>query len=488
MRARSGLEHVEPTIFERGAPGRTGVQVPCGEAGPARIPASLLRKQPPLLPEVSELEAVRHFTRLSRLNYGVDLGLYPLGSCTMKYNPKVCEDAAAMPGFTNLHPMLPDGMVQGALEVMFELEHDLCELSGMSGMTLLPAAGAHGELTGMKVIRAALEARGDGRRKVLIPDTAHGTNPATSTLNGFQVVPIKSSEKGTLDPAVVAAAMTDEVAAIMITNPNTLGLFETNLFEVSQIVHAKGGFVYGDGANFNAIIGKYRPACLGLDVIQFNLHKTFSTPHGGGGPGSGPVGVVRSLMPFLPVPRVSKDEAGVFSLREDFSQSIGRVRTFQGQFLVMVRALMYIRALGAEGCRRVSERAVLNANYVRVRLQDRFHLPYPGPCMHEVVFSEKFHKKAGVETMDIAKRLMDYGYHPPTVYFPLVVHGAIMIEPTETEDKAALDEFVETMEKILDEVAASPDALHQAPRLTSISRPDEVMAARNPVLTWKPGV
>jgi len=488
MAARSGLEHVEPSIFERGAPGRTGVQMPCGEAGRPNIPAALLRREAPLLPEVAEYEVVRHFTRLSRLNYGVDIGLYPLGSCTMKYNPRVCEDAAALPGFANLHPMLPDGMVQGALEVMYELEKALVELSGMSAITLLPAAGAHGELTGMKVIRAALEARGDFRKKVLIPDTAHGTNPATSTLNGFHVVPIKSNEQGVLDPAVVAAAMTDEVAAIMITNPNTLGLFETNIFQVSQIVHEKGGFVYGDGANFNAIMGKYRPACLGLDVIQFNLHKTFSTPHGGGGPGSGPVGVADALVPFLPVPRVVKNADGTFVLREDFPQSIGRVRTFQGQFLVMVRALAYLRALGAEGCKRVAERAVLNANYVRVRLQDRLHVPYPGFCMHEVVFSEKFHKKAGVETMDIAKRLMDSGYHPPTVYFPLVVHGAIMIEPTETEDKATLDEFIGAMEGILDEVATNPDALHHAPSLTSISRPDEVLAARQPVLTWKPSV
>lgn len=488
MAARSGLEHQEPILFERGAPGRTGVQVPCGDAGEPRIPAGLLRKEPPLLPEVSELEAVRHFTRLSRMNYGVDVGLYPLGSCTMKYNPKVCEDAAAMPGFAGLHPLLPDGMAQGALAVMWELERALAELSGMTAVTLLPAAGAHGELTGMKVIRAALEARGDARRKVLIPDTAHGTNPATSTLNGYQVVPVKSGENGILDPAVVAEAMNEDVAAIMITNPNTLGLFETNLFEVSQILHAKGGFVYGDGANFNALMGKYRPACLGLDVIQFNLHKTFSTPHGGGGPGSGPVGVVDGLVPFLPVPRVVKGDDGAYALSEDFPQSIGRVRTFQGQFLVMVRALAYIRALGAEGLKRVAERAVLNANYVRVRLQDKFHVPYPGTCMHEVVFSEKFHKKMGVETMDIAKRLMDRGFHPPTVYFPLNVHGSLMVEPTETEDLQALEEFIGAMEAIADEVVADPDALHHAPSTTSVCRPDEVQAARQPVLTWRPGL
>jgi glycine dehydrogenase subunit 2 len=485
MEARSGLEHVEPTLFERGAPGRRGIDVPDPGAAVPAIPAAMLRAAPPLLPEVSELEVVRHFTRLSRLNHGVDIGMYPLGSCTMKYNPRVCEDAAALPGFTGLHPCLPAPLVQGALAVMRELESALAEISGMSGISLNPAAGAHGELAGLKVIRAALEKRGNARRKVLVPDTAHGTNPASAALNGWQAVEVKSSADGVLDPATVAAAMDDDVAAIMITNPNTLGLFERDIFEVSRIVHSKGGFVYGDGANLNAILGRYRPACLGLDVIQFNLHKTFSTPHGGGGPGSGPIGVVRELVPFLPVPRVVALDDGTLALSDAFPDSVGRVRTFQGQFLVMVRALAYIRGLGADGLRRVAERAVLNANYVRARIEGRYHLPYPGTCMHEVVFSDKVQGKAGVHTMDVAKRLIDHGYHPPTVYFPLIVPGAIMIEPTETEDKASLDAFVAAMEAIADEALAEPDRLHQAPLRTGVSRPDEVEAARKPVLTWK---
>ena len=485
MEALSGLELPEPTIFERGSSGRRGVDVPDpGNATPA-IPASLLRREPALLPEVSELEVVRHFTRLSRLNYAIDLGLYPLGSCTMKYNPKVCEDVAALPGFADVHPYAPAALTQGALEVMWELEKALAEISGMSAITLLPAAGAHGELTGLKVIRAALQKRGDARKKVLIPDTAHGTNPASSVLNGWQTVEVKSSPEGLLDPAAVAAVMTEDVAAIMITNPNTLGLFERDIFEVASIVHAKGGFVYGDGANLNAILGKVRPACLGLDVIQFNLHKTFSTPHGGGGPGSGPVGVAMPLVPFLPVPRVIQAADGTLKLSDAFPESIGRVRSFQGQFLVMVRALAYIRGLGPAGLKRVAELAVLNANYVRARLQGRFHLPYPTTCMHEAVFSDKHQAKHGIHTMDLAKRLMDFGYHPPTVYFPLIVPGAIMIEPTETEDKGSLDAFISAMETIADEALTNPEHLHHAPHKTSVARPDEVEAARKPVLTWR---
>lgn len=485
MEARSGLELAEPPIFERGSPGRHGVDVPDPGNAIAAIPSGLLRREPPLLPEASEVEVVRHFTRLSRLNYGIDLGLYPLGSCTMKYNPKACEDVAALPGFTDIHPYAPAAMTQGALEVMWALEADLAEISGMTGISLLPAAGAHGELTGLKVIRAALEKQGNPRKKVLIPDTAHGTNPASSVLNGWQTVEVKSSYEGLLDPAAVAAVMDEDVAAIMITNPNTLGLFERDIFEVARIVHAKGGFVYGDGANLNAILGKYRPACLGLDVIQFNLHKTFSTPHGGGGPGSGPVGVAIGLLPFLPVPRVVRAQDGTLSLSDAFPESIGRVRSFQGQFLIMVRALAYIRGLGPSGLKRVAERAVLNANYVRARLQGRFHLPYPTTCMHEVVFSDKMQAKTGIHTMDIAKRLMDFGYHPPTVYFPLIVPGAIMIEPTETEDKVSLDAFIAAMEAIADEAVINPDHVHQAPHKTSVARPDEVEAARKPVLTWK---
>ncbi len=487
MGARPGLELDEPSIFERGSNGRSGMCVkdPGPDAKPA-IPGRLLRTEPAELPEVAEYEVVRHFTRLSRLNYGVDTGFYPLGSCTMKHNPRVCEDAAALDGFTGVHPMAPDSMVPGALAVMWELEQSLIEILGMSGVSLLPAAGAHGELTGMKVIRAALTARGNPRSKVLIPDTAHGTNPASSALNGYSVVKVPSSESGILDPEAVAAVMDSEVAAIMITNPNTLGLFERDIHKVAAIVHEKGGLVYGDGANLNAIMGKYRPACLGIDVMQLNLHKTFSTPHGGGGPGSGPVGVVDGLVDYLPVPRVVRAPDGTFSLSSEFPLSIGRVRSFQGQFSVLVRALTYIRALGADGLARSSEMAVLNANYVRVKLQDKMHLPFAGTCMHEAVFSDRNQiKSAGkVSTMDMAKRLMDNGIHPPTVYFPLIVSGAFMVEPTETENMADLDEFVSVMERILDEAATTPEVVHAAPHLTSVRRPDEVTAARNPILTW----
>ncbi len=483
MNARSGLEFAEPTIFERGTPGRSGFKVPECEDGKVAIPVHLLRKTEPEFPETSELEVVRHFTRISRMNFGIDVGMYPLGSCTMKYNPRVCEDAAALEGFTGLHPLLPQDKIQGALAVMAELEDALAELSGMPAISLAPAAGAHGELAGMMVIRKALEARGDARKKVLIPDTAHGTNPASCALVGYKVVSVKSTEDGMLDPAAVAAAMDDDVAGIMITNPNTLGLFEEHVAEVTKIVHEGGGLVYGDGANFNAIMGKYRPADLGLDVIHFNLHKTFSTPHGGGGPGAGPIGVVEELEPFLPVPRVLRNGDGTFALSVDFPNSIGRIRTFAGQFLVLVRALTYIRALGGAGLAKAAEMAVLNANYVRARLADTYHVAYPGTCMHEVVFSDKLQSKNGVQTMDIAKRLMDYGFHPPTVYFPLIVKGAMMVEPTETEDKATLDKFVEVMENIAKEAIDNPDILHSAPNLTSVSRPDEVLAARKPVLT-----
>jgi len=487
MGARPGLELEEPAIFERGAEGRIGMSIQDPEAGfkPA-IPEKLLRAEKAGLPEVAEYEVVRHFTRLSRLNYGVDTGFYPLGSCTMKHNPRVCEDTAALDGFTGIHPLAPESTVQGALEVMWELEQSLKEILGMAGVTLLPAAGAHGELTGMKVVRAALEARGNARSKVIIPDTAHGTNPASSALNGYSIVKVKSGESGVLDPAEVAAVMDDDVAAIMITNPNTLGLFERNIHKVAEIVHEKGGLVYGDGANLNAIMGKYRPSSLGIDVMQINLHKTFSTPHGGGGPGSGPVGVVEGLVGFLPVPRVLRGADGTFSLSCDFPNSIGRMRSFQGQFGVMVRALTYIRALGAAGLARSAEMAVLNANYVRTKLQKSMYLPYKQTCMHEAVFSDhdQIHSEGKVSTMDMAKRLMDNGIHPPTVYFPLNVSGAFMVEPTETENMADLDEFVSVMEKIIDEATTNPEMVHSAPHLTSVRRPDEVTAARTPILTW----
>jgi len=448
------------------------------------IPETLLRNKAANLPSVSEAEVVRHFTLLSRRNFAVDVGFYPLGSCTMKHNPRANEDIAAFKGFSAVHPYFPAGMTQGALRVMSDLSNALAEISGMTGVSVAPAAGAHGELTGMRIIRKALEKRGNPRKKVLVPDTAHGTNPASCVLCDYKAVEIKSSSEGLIAPDKVAEAMDEDVAAIMITNPNTLGLFERDIMKVTGIVHDKGGFVYGDGANLNALMGRVRPASLGVDVIQFNLHKTFSTPHGGGGPGSGPVGVVDELDPFLPIPRVVTLDDGSLALGDDFPDSIGRVRTFAGQFGVMVKALAYIRGLGARGLRDATEMAVLNANYLRVRMEDRFHLPFKRPCMHEVVFTDQVQSKGGVHTMDMAKRLMDHGFHPPTVYFPLVVEGAMMIEPTETEDRATLDAFVEAMESIADEAGTEPTALHEAPSLTSVSRPDEVVAARKPVLTW----
>jgi glycine dehydrogenase subunit 2 len=484
MGARSGIEGIEPTIFERSVPGRCAVEVP--DSPEPAIPVRLRRREPALLPEVSETDVVRHFTRLSRMNFGVDVGMYPLGSCTMKYNPRVCEDAAALEGFTAVHPLFPQAMVQGSLALMLELEQALAEISGMAAISLAPAAGAHGELTGLKVIRAALAATGDSRRKVLIPDTAHGTNPASSALNGWQVKEVRSTPDGLIDVEAVDRAMDADVAAIMVTNPNTLGLFERDLPAVARIVHSRGGYVYGDGANLNAMLGRVKPASLGVDVIQFNLHKTFGTPHGGGGPGSGPVGVVAGLDQYLPIPRVVRSDDGSLRLSEDFPDSIGRVRSFSGQFGVLVRALAYIKALGGTGLQRAAERAVLNAAYVRARLAGTWHLPYPLPCMHEVVFSDKLVARKGVHTMDVAKRLMDLGFHPPTVHFPLIVSGALMIEPTETESRTSLDEFCDAMERIALEAEETPEVLRDAPNLTAISRPDDVAAARKPILTWKP--
>jgi glycine dehydrogenase subunit 2 len=483
MGATSGIEFTEPSIFELG--GKTDAS-PQGDDKPKdiKIPPHLLRKTGLGLPRVSEVEVVRHFTRLSRKNFGVDVGFYPLGSCTMKYNPKVCEDMASLEGFTAIHPYFPREFVQGALSVMWRLEQALKEISGMSAISLAPAAGAHGELCGLKVIRKALEKRGNPRKKVLVPDTAHGTNPASSKLCGYEPVEIKSSHLGILDKETIEKVMDEDVACLMITNPNTLGLFERELSVISKIVHAKGGFVYGDGANLNAILGKAKPALLGIDCLQFNLHKTFATPHGGGGPGAGPIGVCKELEPYLPVPRLVRLEDGSLALSEDFEDSIGRVRSFYGQFLVMVKALTYIFALGAKGLRDVAEMAVLNANYLRAMLKDDYHLPYDRTCMHEVVFSDKYQARDGVHTIDIAKRLMDYGFHPPTIYFPLIVHGALMIEPTETETKETLDEFISAMKAIAREAKTEPEKVKNAPTLTSISRPDEVLAARKPRLVF----
>jgi len=491
--ATRGIAYEEPLVFERGSTGRIGVSLPAAgrDADPAReIPAALLRGAIDGLPEMGELDVVRHFTRLSAWNHGIDTGFYPLGSCTMKYNPKSSEALARLPGFANAHPLAAPELVQGALELMWQLERALSEIAGFDQTTLVPAAGAHGELCGLMMIRAYHEAHGNPRKKVLIPDTAHGTNPASAALNGYATVALKSGPDGRLHPDTVRAAMDEDVAAIMITNPNTLGVFESDIAEIAEIVHAKGGLVYGDGANLNALLGIARPGDMGFDVMQFNLHKTFATPHGGGGPGSGPVGVKAALAPFLPLPVVVRD-GDRFRLVTDPAarpQTIGKLREFWGNFGMFVRALALIREYGPEGLRRTSELAVLNANYVRAGLRGVYQLPYETDSLHEVVFDDTVQEKAGVSTMDIAKRLVDHGFHPPTIYFPLVVHGALMIEPTETESKETLDAFVAAMKAIAVEAQADPDAVRAAPTRAFRGRLDETRAARKPVLRWKPGM
>ncbi|PLY01306.1 MAG: glycine dehydrogenase (aminomethyl-transferring) [Desulfuromonas sp.] len=479
-----GLTLNEKLLFEHSDPGRVGYSLPALDVPQAKLPAELARDEIHDFPELSEIDVVRHFTRLSTWNYGVDSGLYPLGSCTMKYNPKINESVARLPGFAFSHPHAPQHLTQGPLELMYRLQEALAEISGFPGITLQPAAGAHGELTGMLVIRAWHEAQGEPRRKVLIPDTAHGTNPATAALAGYEVVPIVTDEKGVLSAEEVRAHMNDEVAALMVTNPNTLGLFESHIQQICETVHAQGGLVYCDGANLNALMGIARPGDMGIDVMHFNLHKTFATPHGGGGPGSGPVGVSEALTPFLPVPVVVKD-GDSYNLDFDRPQSIGRLKAFHGHFGIMVRAFAYILAMGPEGLKRASELAVLNANYVRARLEERFHLPYKNRSLHEVVFSDK-DLGGGCKTLDLAKRLIDYGYHPPTVYFPLVVHGAIMIEPTETECMEVLDEFCDALLAIAAEAEEQPELLTSAPQKTRLRRLDETTAARKPKLRWQP--
>ncbi|HET9553977.1 MAG TPA: aminomethyl-transferring glycine dehydrogenase subunit GcvPB [Anaeromyxobacteraceae bacterium] len=487
-----GLVHEEPLVFEHGSRGRCGVSLP--EAGPVppgdEIPAALRRDAVEGLPELSELEAVRHFTRLSLWNHGIDTGFYPLGSCTMKYNPKSSEALARLPGFANLHPLAAPELSQGALELMFGLERALTEIAGLDATSLAPAAGAQGELCGLMVIRAYHEAHGNPRKKVLIPDTAHGTNPASAALNGYTCVTLASGPDGRLHPETVAAAMDEDVAAVMITNPNTLGIFESNVAEIARIVHAKGGLLYGDGANMNALLGVARPGDMGFDVIQYNLHKTFATPHGGGGPGSGPVAVRASLAPFLPLPVVVK-EGETYRLVTDPAerpQTVGKLREFWGNVGMFVRAWAIIREYGPEGLKATGELAVLNANYVRAALKGTFNLPYETDSLHEVVFDDKDQKAGGVTTMDVAKRLIDHGFHPPTIYFPLVVHGALMIEPTETESKEMLDAFVGAMKAIAEEAARDPEALKAAPTKPLRSRLDETRAARKPVLRWTPGM
>jgi len=474
-------------IFEKSRPGRVAASVPKSDvpevAMESIIDKSLLNEEVDL-PEVAEVDLIRHYTQLSKRNFGVDVGFYPLGSCTMKYNPKVNEDAAKLPGYTALHPYAPVQFSQGSLQLMYELRQYLSEIFGMADFALQPAAGAHGELTGIMVIKKFFEKKGEKRTQILIPDAAHGTNPASGALCGYQVITVRSNTEGGVDIDHLRELMTESVAGLMLTNPNTLGLFERNIEQVAKIVHDKGGFLYCDGANANAFMGITKPGNLGIDVIQLNLHKTFSTPHGCGGPGSGPVGVGKDLVPYLPVPRVVKREKG-YDWDYNSPDSIGRVRAFYGNFNVMVKAYAYIRSLGPDGLQRASEVAVLNANYVKERLKPYYDIAYDRICMHECVFSGKRQvKESGVHTSDIAKRLLDYGYHPPTIYFPLIVPEAIMIEPNETESKETLDAFCETMIKIAKEARENPDLVKSAPLTTPVRRLDDVKAAREPDVCW----
>ncbi len=488
--ASTGIAYEEDLLFEHSRPGRVGFALPARDvpevdAG-ALLGADAVRDDLPGLPELSEVDVVRHFTRMSTWNAAVDLALYPLGSCTMKYNPKINERMARLPGFAAAHPLADPARCQGLLELMVRLEEGLCEVSGMDHVSLQPAAGAQGELAGVMMIRALHEARGERRRVVLVPDSAHGTNPASAALNGFDVVSVPSGDDGILHPEAVEAVMTDEVAALMVTNPNTLGLFERHIGAICEIVHARGGLVYLDGANLNALLGVARPGDMGVDVMHFNLHKTFSTPHGGGGPGSGPVGIKAALAPHLPVPVVRRDDDGSYRLDSDLPGSIGRLHGSHGNAGMLVRAFTYLRSLGAEGIRRCGEMAVLNANYLRVRLSDHYHVPYDGMVMHECVFSDKHLADTGVTTMDVAKRLIDHGYHPPTIYFPLIVPGALMIEPTESESLEGLDRFADTLIEIAQEARDDPETVRSAPHRTRHRRLDETRAARKPVLRWQP--
>ncbi|HHW31447.1 MAG TPA: aminomethyl-transferring glycine dehydrogenase subunit GcvPB [Clostridiaceae bacterium] len=477
-------------IFEKSTHGRKAYSLPECDVPKLEleslIPGDMLRLNDPNLPEVSEVDVVRHYTHLSLRNYGVDTGFYPLGSCTMKYNPKVNEEVARLEGFSMIHPYQPGETVQGCLEVMYNTDKMLSEITGMDKTTLQPAAGAHGEMTGLMIIKAYFEHKGEsGRNKIIVPDSAHGTNPASAAIVGFNVIEVKSNEKGGVDIEALKALMGPDVAGLMLTNPNTLGLFDENIQEIAEIVHDAGGLLYYDGANANAILGISRPGDMGFDVVHLNLHKTFSTPHGGGGPGAGPVGVKKDLVPFLPRPTVEFKD-GKYYLDYNRPLSIGKIKSFYGNFSVILKAYSYIRSMGPEGLKKVSEVAVLNANYAMNKLKDYYKLPYDSVCKHEFVLSGQKQKEAGVSTLDIAKRLLDYGYHPPTVYFPLIVKEAIMIEPVETESKEILDDFIQVMIKIAQEAENNPELLKEAPHNTVVGRLDETKAARNLVLKWNP--
>ncbi len=506
MKANAGVPcaGVEPVIYELSKPGRTAVTLPALDVPAAELPPAALLRDTVGLPEVDELTLVRHYVRLSQLNWAIDIGFYPLGSCTMKYNPKVNEAAARLPGFAHTHPYQEVHTVQGNLRLLYELQEMLKEIGGFAGVSLQPAAGAHGELTGVLIMRAYHLDRGEGqRRRILVPDSAHGTNPATTSMAGLEVIQVPSDRRGNVDLEALRRLCDDTVCGLMLTNPNTLGLFEEQLTQVTALIHGCGGLVYGDGANLNALLGIARPGDLGFDVMHMNLHKTFSTPHGGGGPGAGAVGVVARLVPFLPGPIVElrrcreagcgygcdeelDEEAVCFHLTMP-EKSIGRVRSFYGQFAVLVRAYTYIRMLGAAGLREASEMAVLNANYLKSQIQGIFSISHERTHMHEFVAKGILPEAPDIHALDIAKRLIDYGFHPPTYYFPLIVPEALMIEPTETESKEMLDAFAEALHRIREEALTNPDLLHQAPHTTPVRRLDEVRAARQPILRWQAG-
>lgn len=487
------MKYYDKLIFELSKPGRSSYSLPENEFGKAaEMPEALARKAALGLPEVSEVDVVRHYTNLSQMNFGVDTGFYPLGSCTMKYNPKINEEIAAMPGFLGLHPLQPESTVQGALEVYYNMEKSLSAITGMAGFTFNPCAGAHGELTGLMIMRQYHLLHGDTKRtKVIVPDSAHGTNPASAAVCGLEVVVVKSNASGLIDVADLKPLLGDDIAGIMMTNPNTLGLFEKEIGEIAALVHGCGGLLYYDGANMNPLLGVVRPGDMGFDIMHLNLHKTFSTPHGGGGPGSGPVGVAAHLVPYLPVPHVVKTADGKFEISADNAESAGQVSAFMGNFGVILRAYAYILSLGKQHIRFAGKFATMAANYVKECLKDCYKLPIPSICKHEFVFdglvndgARPGEEHSGATTLDVAKRLLDYGFHAPTIYFPLLFHQAIMIEPTETESKETIDAFVEVMRKIAAEAAENPDYLKGAPHNTPISRPDETRAARQPILKY----
>jgi len=487
--AKNGLKFNEPLIFERSYPGKIGYSfqecLSTGTSPEDILDEMFIRDEVKDFPEVSEVEVMRHFTRLSQLNYGLDSGFYPLGSCTMKYNPKVNENIARFKGFNKIHPYFPTDITQGALEVIYELQEQLKTITGFDAVSLQPAAGAHAEFAGLKIIKAFHMSKNDDKRKyIIIPDSAHGTNPASTTLAGFETKNVKSGPNGYILAETIAEVMDETVAGIMITNPNTLGIFEQELDKIIEIVHQGGGLVYADGANMNALMGKLKPASMGVDVMHLNLHKTFSTPHGGGGPGAGPVLTTKELKKFLPTPLIVKSDDDEFTIVKNVATSIGRMKSFMGNFLVLVRAYSYILEMGERGLTRATEDAVLSANYIRESLKKYYHLPYETDSLHEVVFSDKNFKDLGVKTYDLAKRLIDYGLHPATVYFPLIVSGAIMIEPTETESKEDIDYFISAMTEIYKEMKETPELLHDAPVISFRKRLDEVKAAKHPKLRW----